>query len=69
MIMLFARGSKSKPLPWFVSGGVALILFEVGTANYLILLGSVLSGMVVAIWQTRKDLAATPGDNDGDNNG
>jgi predicted branched-subunit amino acid permease len=69
MMMLFARGSKSKPLPWFVSGGVALLLFEVGAANYLILLGSVVSGMIVAIWQTRRDLAATPGDHDGNNDG
>jgi predicted branched-subunit amino acid permease len=73
MMMLFARGSKSKPLPWFVSGGVALLLFEAGAANYLILLGSVVSGMIVAIWQTRRDLVATAGDHAedhaGDNNG
>jgi len=48
-----------------VSGGVALILFEVGVSNYLILLGSVMSGMVVAIWQTRKELVVTEGDSDG----
>ena len=67
MMMLFARGSKSKPLPWFVSGGVALLLFEAGAANYLILLGSVMSGMIVAIWQTRRELVATARHNDGDN--
>jgi predicted branched-subunit amino acid permease len=64
MMMLFAKGSKSKPLPWVVSGGVALILFEIGAANYLILLGSVVMGMIVAIWQTRRDQLET-----GDSNG
>jgi predicted branched-subunit amino acid permease len=65
MMMLFARGSKSKPLPWIVSGGIALILFEVGAANYLILLSSVLTGMMVAIWQARNDVDTTEGSNDG----
>jgi predicted branched-subunit amino acid permease len=55
MMMLFARGSKSKPAPWIVSGVSALLLFEVGAANYLILLGSVLAGMLVAILQARRD--------------
>ena len=64
MMMLFARGSKSKPLPWIVSGGVALILFEAGAANYLILLGSIVTGMIVAIWQARKEQLET-----GDSNG
>jgi len=53
MMMLFFKGSTSKPAPWIVSGVVALILFEVGAANYLVLLGSVLTGMVVAILQSR----------------
>jgi len=65
MMMLYARGSKSKPLPWIVSGGVALTLFEVGAANYLILLGSVVAGMIVAIWQSRNDVVTTEGGNDG----
>jgi predicted branched-subunit amino acid permease len=61
MMMLFARGSKSKPAPWIVSGVIALILFEVGAPNYLILLGSVLVGMIVAILQTRRDGGSTDG--------
>jgi len=54
MMMLFARGSQSKPAPWIVSGVSALLLFEAGAANYLILLGSVLAGMTVAILQARR---------------
>lgn len=54
MMMLFFKGSKSPPTPWIVSGIAALILFELGTADYLILLGSVVSGMVVAIVQVRR---------------
>jgi predicted branched-subunit amino acid permease len=61
MMMLFFKGSTSKPTPWIVSGVVALALFEIGAANYLILLGSVLSGMVVAILQTRRNEASTNG--------
>lgn len=49
MMMLFAKGSKSSPTPWVVSGIVALILFEAGAANYLILIMSVLIGIVAAI--------------------
>jgi hypothetical protein len=37
-----------------VSGIVALLLFELGAAGYLILLGSVLAGMIVAIIQVRR---------------
>jgi len=55
MMMLFFKGSKSRPTPWIASGIVALILFELGSADYLILLGSVLSGMMVAIVQMRRD--------------
>ncbi len=55
MMMLFFKGSKSRPAPWIVSGIVALILFELGSADYLILLGSVLGGMIVAIVQVRRD--------------
>jgi predicted branched-subunit amino acid permease len=61
MMMLFSKGSKSKPAPWIVSGLSALLLFEVGAANYLILLGSVLAGMIVAILQTRRDGDSTDG--------
>jgi predicted branched-subunit amino acid permease len=54
MMMLFFKGSKARPAPWIVSGVVALTLFELGSADYLILLGSVLSGMIVAIVQVRR---------------
>ncbi len=57
MMMLFFKASKSPPIPWIVSGIVALILFEIGTANYLILLGSVLAGMLTAIAQVRRAYA------------
>ncbi len=49
MMMLFVKGSKSSPMPWVVSGIAALILFEVGAANYLILILSVVIGVVAAI--------------------
>jgi predicted branched-subunit amino acid permease len=55
MMMLFFKGSKTPPAPWIVSGGVALLLFEIGAASYLVLLGSVLAGMIIAILQTRRD--------------
>ncbi len=61
MMMLFFKGSRSKPAPWIVSGVIALLLFEIGAPNYLILLGSVLAGMVTAILQTRRDGGATNG--------
>lgn len=54
MMMLFFKGSKSAPAPWLVSGAIALLLFEVGAANYVILLVSVLAGIVVAMVQTRR---------------
>jgi len=54
MMMLFFKGSKSKPTPWIASGIVALALFEFGAPDYLILLGSVLAGMVAAIVQERR---------------
>ena len=63
MMMLFFKGSTSKPTPWILSGVVALLLFEVGAANYLILLGSVLVGMVAAVLQSRNsDADAGPDD-------
>ncbi len=46
MMVLFAKGSKSSPLPWVVSGVAALIFFELGLPAYLILLLSVLAGVV-----------------------
>ena len=49
MMMLFAKGSKSDPTPWVVSGAAALVLFEVGTADYLILILSVATGVSAAI--------------------
>jgi len=54
-MMLFFKGSRSRTAPWVVSGIIALVLFELGSADYLILLGSVLSGMTVAIIQVRRD--------------
>lgn len=54
MMMLFAKGSKTSPLPWFVSGITSLVLFELGTANYLILLISVASGVIATILQTQR---------------
>ena len=49
MMMLFAKGSKSDPTPWIVSGVAALILFEAGSPNYLILILSVVIGVIAAI--------------------
>ncbi|MCP4286479.1 MAG: hypothetical protein GY792_18870 [Gammaproteobacteria bacterium] len=54
MMMLFFKGTKSPPTPWIVSGVVALGLFEYGAPDYLVLLGSVLAGLIVAIVQTRR---------------
>ncbi|MCP4048556.1 MAG: hypothetical protein GY732_21475, partial [Gammaproteobacteria bacterium] len=54
MMMLFAKGSKTSPLPWLVSGITSLVLFELGTANYLILLISVASGVMTTILQTQR---------------
>lgn len=54
MMMLFFKGSKAKPTPWIVSGICALLLFEFGAPDYLILLASVLAGMIVAILQVRR---------------
>lgn len=54
MMMLFAKGSKTSPVPWIVSGIVSLILFELGAANYLILLISVAAGVIATIFQTQR---------------
>lgn len=53
MMVLFAKGSKSSPLPWVVSGVSALLLFELGAANYVILLVSVAVGVIAAIVKLR----------------
>ncbi len=49
MMMLFAKGSKSDPTPWIISGIAALILVEINTPNYLILILSVVIGVVAAV--------------------
>ena len=49
MMILFAKGSKTKPLPWVVSGVVALIAFELGAPAYLTLLISVSAGVMAAV--------------------
>jgi len=54
MMMLFFKSSKSPPIAWIVSGIVALVLFEIGSTGYVILLGSVLVGMITAILQIRR---------------
>jgi predicted branched-subunit amino acid permease len=54
MMMLFFKASKAPPTPWIASGIVALILFEIGSPDYAILLGSVLAGMVLAITRQRR---------------
>ena len=54
MMMLFFKSSKAPPTPWIVSGITALVLFELGSANYLVLTGSVLAGMIVALVQARR---------------
>lgn len=51
MMMLFVKGSKSDPTPWIVSGIAALLLFEIGTPNYLILILSVVIGVIAAIFR------------------
>jgi len=54
MMMLFFKSSKAPPTPWIVSGIAALLLYEAGAADYLLLLGAVLAGMVAAIVQQRR---------------
>ena len=53
MMMLFVKGSKARSTPWIVSGIVALILFELETVNYLVLLLSVAAGVIAAVIQER----------------
>ncbi len=54
MMMLFFKSSRTPPTPWILSGVTALVLVEIGSPDYAVLLGSVLIGMVAAIWQTRR---------------
>jgi predicted branched-subunit amino acid permease len=54
MMMLFIKGSKTRSTPWIVSGVVALMLFELETANYLVLLVSVAAGVTAAVIQQRR---------------
>ena len=49
MMILFIKGSDAKPMPWIVSGLTALVLFEIGTPDYLILLLSVAVGVMAMI--------------------
>jgi predicted branched-subunit amino acid permease len=55
MMVLFAKGTGASPLPWIVSGVVALVLFEIGTSAYLILPLAVTSGVILALNQGGKD--------------
>ena len=54
MMMLFFKSSKSPPTPWILSGVTALLLFEIGSPDYAVLLGSVLVGLAAAVWQSRR---------------
>lgn len=54
MMMLFFKGSSSSPVPWLASGIAALLLYEFGAPDFIILLGSVLLGMTIAIIKERR---------------
>jgi len=54
MMMLFIKGSKTQSTPWIVSSITALILFELETVNYLVLLLSVAAGITAAVIQERQ---------------
>jgi len=54
MMMLFIKGSKTRSTPWIVSSITALILFELETENYLVLLLSVTAGVTAAVIQERQ---------------
>ena len=54
MMMLFIKGSKTLSTPWIVSSIAALILFELETVNYLVLLLSVTAGVTAAVIQERQ---------------
>ena len=49
MMILFVKGSGANALPWITSGVASLLLYELGSPNYLILLGSVSVGIIVAV--------------------
>ncbi|MEM7294091.1 MAG: AzlC family ABC transporter permease [Pseudomonadota bacterium] len=51
MMILFAKGSNANPLPWWVSGAAALLLFEIGTPEYLLLPIAVMAGVIAGIVQ------------------
>ncbi|MFT5664592.1 MAG: putative branched-subunit amino acid permease [Gammaproteobacteria bacterium] len=53
MMILFVKGSGANALPWITSGLASLMLYELGSPNYLILLGSVSFGIVVAVVHER----------------
>jgi predicted branched-subunit amino acid permease len=55
MMVLFAKGTGASPLPWIVSGIVALIMFEIGTPAYLILPVAVGCGVILALIKARKE--------------
>jgi predicted branched-subunit amino acid permease len=54
MMMLFIKGAPTRSTPWIVSSIVALILFELETVNYLVLLLSVAAGVIAAVIQERR---------------
>ena len=54
MMMLFFKSSRTPPTPWILSGVSALVLVQIDSPDYAVLLGSVLIGMAAAIWQTRR---------------
>ncbi len=51
MMMLFVKGSNARATPWIISGITALILFELGLANYLVLSISVIAGVIISVGQ------------------
>ncbi len=53
MMILFAKGSTSSATPWIVSGIVAFLLDEAGSANYMILIIAVAAGVSATIIQAR----------------
>ncbi len=49
MMVLFVKGSGAGYTPWVVSALAALVLFELGAADYVILLLSVAAGIAAAV--------------------